>query len=120
MNRLFAVLATMGATVLAWQVHAIDSNNQSTLSKREMIAQMADCMKKRISANKDSSYGTRSKPARINCTKATMPRSPALGGVRSSGEAIDAAIGPQRFSQPAAFLWRILSALRCAANRSRT
>lgn len=56
MNRLFAVLATMGATVLAWQVHAIDSNNQSTLSKREMIAQIADCMKKRISANKDSSY----------------------------------------------------------------
>jgi len=56
MNRLFAMVATMGATVLAWQVHAIDSNNQSTMSKREMLAQIADCMKKRISANKDSSY----------------------------------------------------------------
>jgi hypothetical protein len=56
MNRLFAMVATMGATVLAGQVHAIDSNNPPTMSRREMVAQIAACMKKRISANKDSSY----------------------------------------------------------------
>ena len=56
MNRLLTVVATSGAMVMTSQAHAIDSTDQSTMSKRQMIAQMLDCMKKRKSADKDSSY----------------------------------------------------------------
>jgi hypothetical protein len=56
MNRLLTVMATSGLIIVASQALAIDSNNQSTLSKRQMIAQIVGCMKKRMSANKDSSY----------------------------------------------------------------
>jgi hypothetical protein len=55
MNRLLTLVATTGAMVLASQAHAIDAADQS-MSKRQMIAQMVDCVKKRKSANKDSSY----------------------------------------------------------------
>jgi hypothetical protein len=56
MNRLLIVIATAGAIFLGSQALAIDSVNQSTMSKRQMIAQMVGCMKRRMSANKDSSY----------------------------------------------------------------
>jgi len=54
MNRLLTVVATTGAMVM--QAHAVDSTDQSTMSKQQMFAQIVDCMKKRKSANKDSSY----------------------------------------------------------------
>ena len=56
MNRLLTVVATTGAMVITSQAHAIDSTDESTMSKRQMIAQMVDCMKKRKAANKDGSY----------------------------------------------------------------
>jgi hypothetical protein len=56
MNRLLTVVATTGALVITSQAHAVDSTDQSTMNKQEMIAQIIDCMKKRKSANKDSSY----------------------------------------------------------------
>jgi hypothetical protein len=56
MNRLLIVIATAGAIFVGSQALAVDSVNQSTMSKRQMIAQIVGCMKKRMSANKDSSY----------------------------------------------------------------
>jgi hypothetical protein len=56
MNRLLTVVATTGAMVITSQAHALDSTEESTLSKRQMIAQIVDCMKKRKAAGKDSSY----------------------------------------------------------------
>lgn len=56
MNRLLTIVATTGVIIVASQALALDSNDQSTMSKRQMIAQIVSCMKKRMSANKDSSY----------------------------------------------------------------
>jgi hypothetical protein len=56
MNRLQTVIATTGAICVASQALATDSVDQATMSKREMIVQIADCMKRRMAANKDSSY----------------------------------------------------------------
>jgi hypothetical protein len=54
MNRLTAVAATV--IFVGPQALATDSIDQSMVSKRQMIAQIADCVKKRISAEKDSTY----------------------------------------------------------------
>jgi hypothetical protein len=56
MNRLLTVVAATGAIWLASQALAADSDNQSTLSDRQLIAQIASCMRARMSANKGSSY----------------------------------------------------------------
>jgi hypothetical protein len=56
MNRLLTVVATTGVIIVASQALAMDSDNQSTMSKRQMISQIVGCMKKRMSANKDGSY----------------------------------------------------------------
>jgi hypothetical protein len=69
MNRLLSVFATTGAMVITSQAHAIDSANQSTVSKRQMIAQIVDCMKRRKSANKDSSYREAFKTCRNQLNK---------------------------------------------------
>lgn len=60
MNRLPTVITTVIATMAAmcvasWAI-ATDSDNQSKLSKRQMITQIAGCMKRRMAADKDSSY----------------------------------------------------------------
>jgi hypothetical protein len=56
MNRLLTAVATTGAICLALQALAADSDNQSTMSERQQIAQIVGCMRVRMSANKDSSY----------------------------------------------------------------
>jgi hypothetical protein len=56
MNRLLIGIATAGAIFVSSQALAVDSVNQSAMSKRQMIAQIVSCMKRRMSANKDSSY----------------------------------------------------------------
>jgi hypothetical protein len=56
MNRLLTVVATTGAICVSSQALAADSDNQSTMSERQLIAQIAGCMRARMSANKDSSY----------------------------------------------------------------
>ena len=56
MNRLLTVVATTGAMCVALQALAADSDNQSTMSDRQLVARIAGCMRTRMSANKDSSY----------------------------------------------------------------
>jgi hypothetical protein len=56
MNRLLTVVATTGAMCVSSQALTADSDNQPTLSDRQLIAQIAGCMRARMSANKDSSY----------------------------------------------------------------
>ena len=56
MNRLLTVVARTGAICVASQALAADSDNQSAMSDRQLIAQIAGCMRVRMSANKDSSY----------------------------------------------------------------
>jgi hypothetical protein len=50
------MLVSIALTFVVAQAHAVDSTSQSTMSKRQMIVQMADCMKKRMSADKSRSY----------------------------------------------------------------
>jgi len=56
MNRLLTAVVSTGAICFALQAFAADSDNQSTMSERQQIAQIVDCMRVRMSANKDSSY----------------------------------------------------------------
>ena len=56
MNRIMAVAALSGAILVGARAPAAEPENRSTLSKRQMYAQIVDCMKKRMSANKNGSY----------------------------------------------------------------
>ena len=56
MNRLLTAIATTSAIGFASLAPATDSDSQSTMSERQLIAQIVGCMKNRMSANKDSSY----------------------------------------------------------------
>jgi hypothetical protein len=56
MNRFLGVMTATGAICVASQALAADSTDQPTMSKREMIVQIAGCMKRRMAADKDSSY----------------------------------------------------------------
>jgi hypothetical protein len=56
MNRLLTVIAATGVIFAGAQALAVDSVKQSTMSKRQMIVQIVGCMKKRMAANKGSSY----------------------------------------------------------------
>ena len=65
MNRTMAVVALSGAMVMGARALAADPVNQSTVSKRQMYAQVIDCMKKRMSANKNSSYNEAMKACKV-------------------------------------------------------
>ncbi len=56
MNRLLTVIAATGVIFAGAQALAVDSVRQTTMSKRQMIVQIVGCMKKRMAANKSSSY----------------------------------------------------------------
>ena len=56
MNRVATVIALSAVICVGTRALAVDSINQSTMSKRQMLAQIVGCMKKRMSANKNSSY----------------------------------------------------------------
>jgi hypothetical protein len=61
MTRLLTTIA-MGVVMLSGgQAIAVDAVSQSTLKKRQMIAQVVNCMKKRMSANREISYNAASK-----------------------------------------------------------
>ena len=51
-----AVIALTGAICAGTQSLAVDSPDASRTSKRQMIVQMVDCMRKRMSANKSRAY----------------------------------------------------------------
>lgn len=55
MNRVVPIIALTGVMFVGAQAHAVDSTSQS-MSKRQMIGQMIDCMKRRMSADKNRSY----------------------------------------------------------------
>jgi hypothetical protein len=56
MNRVVQVIVLIGVTFVGAQAHAVDPTSQSTMSKRQVIVQIVDCMKKRMSADKSRSY----------------------------------------------------------------
>jgi hypothetical protein len=75
MNRIMTVIALSGAILVGTRALASDSVNQSTMSKRQMFAQVVDCMKKRMAANKNSSYNEAMKACkdRINQESGSLP-----------------------------------------------
>jgi len=56
MNRLPTLVVTLAAMCVASRAIATDSGNSATISKRQMITQIAGCMKRRMAAERDSSY----------------------------------------------------------------
>jgi hypothetical protein len=56
MARLLIAIATTGVLCIASQTDAADSTGQRTMSRRQTIAQIGSCMKRRMSADKDISY----------------------------------------------------------------
>ena len=56
MNRVLTAIALSGVIFVGARALAADSVNRPTMSKRQMAAQIISCMKKRMSANKGSSY----------------------------------------------------------------
>ncbi len=56
MNRVVPIIAFTSVMFVGAQAHAVDSTSQSTMSKRQIIVQIVDCMKKRMSADKSRSY----------------------------------------------------------------
>jgi hypothetical protein len=76
MNRTMAVVALSGAMVMGARALAADPVNQSTVSKRQMYAQVIDCMKKRMSANKNSSYNEAMKACKDQIKKGSGSLAP--------------------------------------------
>jgi hypothetical protein len=56
MTRVVTMIALSGVVFVGTRALAVDSISQPTMSKRQMVAQIVGCMKKRMSANKNSSY----------------------------------------------------------------
>jgi hypothetical protein len=70
MNRVVTVIASSGVIFVGTTALAADSIRQPTMSKRQMYAQIVDCMKKRMSANKNSSYNEAMKACKDQINKA--------------------------------------------------
>jgi hypothetical protein len=56
MNRVMTVVALTGMILLGMRAIAGDDSGQSKMSKRQMVAQVVSCMKKRMSADRSTSY----------------------------------------------------------------
>jgi hypothetical protein len=68
MKSVVTVIALMGI-VVGTQGLAVDSTRQPTMSKRQMIVQMVGCMRKRMSANRSSSYNEAMKACKDQMNK---------------------------------------------------
>ena len=68
MKRVVMVVALAGV-IFGAQALAVDSTSQPTMSKRQMIAQMVGCMRKRMSANKNTSYNAAMKACKDQINK---------------------------------------------------
>jgi hypothetical protein len=64
MQRLTLILATASAVVAASPAFASDWKGQPLAVKRQMVAQVIDCMKKRMSSDRLISYNQASKVCR--------------------------------------------------------
>jgi hypothetical protein len=69
MNRVATIISLTGVIFVGTQALAVDSTSQPTMSKRQMIVQMAGCMKKRMSANKNGSYNDAMKACKDQINK---------------------------------------------------
>ena len=69
MNRLLTVIAGTGVIFVGTQALAVDPINQSTMSKRQMIVQIVGCMKKRMAADRSSSYNAAMKACKGEMNK---------------------------------------------------
>jgi hypothetical protein len=56
MNRVMTVIALAGMILLDTRAIAVDEAGQSKMSKRQMVAQVVSCMKKRMFADRSTSY----------------------------------------------------------------
>ena len=69
MNRIFTVVALSGAIFVGARALAVDSTNQPTMSKRQLIAQVVGCMKKQMSASNSISYNAAMKVCKDQLSK---------------------------------------------------
>ena len=69
MNRLLTVIAATGVIFVGARTLAADSVNQSTMSKRQMIVQIVGCMRKRMAADKSTSYNEAMKACKNRMNK---------------------------------------------------
>ena len=69
MNRVVTMIALSGVVFVGTRALAVDSTSQPTMSKRQMVAQIVGCMKKRMSANKNSSYNEAMKACKDQINK---------------------------------------------------
>src|ERR1700694_1063769 len=76
MNRVVTVIASSGVIFGGTAALAADSIRQPTMSKRQMYAQVVDCMKKRMSANKNSSYNEAMKACKDQIKKGSGSLAP--------------------------------------------
>jgi len=61
MTRVLTMIAIGVAIFVDTQAIAVDAIGQSTASKRQMIVQVVNCMKKRMSVDKEISYNAAAK-----------------------------------------------------------
>jgi hypothetical protein len=61
MTRVLTMIAMYVVMLTAAQAVADDAVTQSTMSKRQMLAQVINCMKKRMSVSREISYNAASK-----------------------------------------------------------
>ena len=75
MTRVVTAIALTGVICVGAQALAVDSTSQPTMSKRQMIVQIAGCMRKRMSDNKSSSYSDAMKACKdqMNKQSGTLP-----------------------------------------------
>jgi hypothetical protein len=70
MNRLLTAIAMTGVIFVAAPALAVDSASQPTMSKHhQMLVQMAGCMRKRMSADRNSSYNEAMKACKSKIDK---------------------------------------------------
>jgi len=71
MNRVVQAIILTGVVFVSPQAHADDSASQSTTSRAQIIAQLVDCMRKRISADKSRSYNEAMKACKGQANRAS-------------------------------------------------
>jgi hypothetical protein len=78
MNRIVTVIALSGMVFAGTPALAGDPPSQSPMSKRQMLVQVAGCMKRRMAADRNSSYNEALKACKEQIRKEnnTLPGSP--------------------------------------------
>jgi hypothetical protein len=69
MNRLLTAIAMTGLIFAGTRALAVDGSGQSTMSKHQMTLLIAGCMRKRMSADRSSSYNEAMKACKSKINK---------------------------------------------------